>query len=64
MRKHLQNLERVCQKLQFRYGDTDELVMELKKELESLNARKSAHPAGTQPHGGHQDPAKASAQQH
>ena len=45
MRKHLQNLERVCQKLQYRYGDTDELVVQLKNELESLKATRSTQPA-------------------
>lgn len=41
MHKHLQNLQRLCQKLQFRYGDDDDLVIQLKHELESLEARKS-----------------------
>ena len=35
MHKHLQNLERLCQKLQFRYGQDDELVMQVKHEIES-----------------------------
>lgn len=47
MRKHIQNLERVCQKLQYRYGDTDELVVQFKNELESLRAARATHPAWT-----------------
>ena len=56
MRKHLQNLERFCQKLQFRYGDNDELVIELKNELESLKAKKSTYLAGALQNWGHQGP--------
>ncbi|CAM3823543.1 hypothetical protein [Polaromonas hydrogenivorans] len=41
MHKHHQNLERLCQKLQFRYGEDDGLVMQLKHELESLESRQS-----------------------
>lgn len=47
MQKHLQNLERVCQKLQFRYGDNDELVIEFKHELESLKTKKSLNRSRT-----------------
>lgn len=35
MHKHLQNLERLCQKLQCRYGPDDELVMQIKHEIDS-----------------------------
>jgi hypothetical protein len=35
MHKHLQNLERLCRKLQFRYGQDDELVIQVKHEIES-----------------------------
>ena len=35
MHKHLQNLERICRKLQFRYGQDDELVMQIKHEIDS-----------------------------
>jgi len=41
MHKHLQNLERLCQKLQFRYGQDDELVMQVKREIESNMTRYS-----------------------
>lgn len=41
MHKHLQNLERLCQKLQFRYGQDDELVMQVKHEIESNVTRYS-----------------------
>jgi hypothetical protein len=34
MKKRLQNLERLYQKMQHRYGDDDELVMQLKHEIE------------------------------
>ena len=34
MRKHIQNLERLCQKLQCRYGPDDELVMQVKHEID------------------------------
>ncbi len=56
MRKHLQNLERCCQKLQFRYGGNDELVIEFKNELESLKAGKSTYPAWANPNRDLQDP--------
>jgi hypothetical protein len=35
MPKHLQNLERIYQKLRFRYGQDDDLVMQVKHEIES-----------------------------
>ena len=41
MHKYHQNLERIFQKLQFRYGENDALVMQLKHELESLEVRQS-----------------------
>ena len=40
MSKHLQNLQRLCKKMQDRYGEDDALVMELKQELVLLEARK------------------------
>lgn len=46
MHKRLQNLERLCKKLQFRYGEDDELVVQLKHELLSLQTTKLKHPAG------------------
>jgi hypothetical protein len=41
MIKHLQNLQRLCQKMQARYGDGDDFVRELKQEITLLEARKS-----------------------
>jgi hypothetical protein len=41
MKKHIQNLQRLCQKLQARYGEDDDLVLQLKQELTSLETRKS-----------------------
>ena len=57
MCKHLQNLERFFKKLQFRYGDNDELVIALKNELESVKDRKSAHPAWAHQNRAYQEPA-------
>ena len=41
MDKHHQNLERLCKKLQSRYGEDDDLVMQFKHELESLESLES-----------------------
>ena len=59
MCKHLQNLERFFKKLQFRYGDKDELVIALKNELESVKDRKSANPAWAHQNRAYQEPAEA-----
>ena len=40
MSKHLENLERLCNKMQLRYGDTDNLVLQFKQELTSLKEKK------------------------
>ena len=49
MHKHLQNLERLCRKLQFRYGQDDELVMQVKHEIESNKTRHlSSYPRANQ----------------
>lgn len=64
MRRHLLNLERFFQKLQFRYGDSDELVMELQHELESLKARKSLDAGQATQDRGSQNPGEASAPFH
>lgn len=42
MKKHLQNLELLCNKLQYRYGNDDDLVLQLKQEIEALKAKKLA----------------------
>lgn len=41
-------MERLCKKMRFRYGDNDDLVMQLKHELAALETRKTkaATPAG------------------
>ena len=36
MTKSLQNLERLCQKMQARYGEHDTMVMQLMNELATL----------------------------
>ncbi|MEO5661234.1 MAG: hypothetical protein ABIQ90_15780 [Polaromonas sp.] len=41
MHKHHQNLDRLCQKLQFRYGSDDDLVMQLMHELGSLDSQEA-----------------------
>ena len=38
MHRHHHNLEKLYRKLQFRYGDDDDLVMQLKHEFESLDS--------------------------
>ncbi len=56
MHKHLQNLERLCQKMQFRYGVDDDLVVQLKHELRSLESRNSAdHARANQSRGRRRD---------
>ena len=40
MKKKLQNLERLCKKMQARFGEQDELVLELKQELATLQEKK------------------------
>jgi hypothetical protein len=37
--KHLQNLQRLFQKMQARYGESDELVVQLKQELTAFEAK-------------------------
>jgi hypothetical protein len=39
MSRHLDNLKRLWSKLQLRYGDDDALVLEVKREIEALEAR-------------------------
>jgi uncharacterized protein involved in exopolysaccharide biosynthesis len=39
MHKHLQNLQRLFQKMQTRYGENDELVVQLKQELTAIEAK-------------------------
>lgn len=41
MKKHIQNLQRLCQKMHIRYGEGDDLVLQLKQELTALEAKKS-----------------------
>jgi len=39
MSRHLDNLKRLWSKLQLRYGNDDALVLEVKREIEALEAR-------------------------
>ena len=39
MHKHLQNLQRLCQKMQTRYGEDDDLVIQLKQEMAAFEAK-------------------------
>lgn len=41
MRKKLQNLERLCQKMEARFGEDDELVLAFKQELLSMREKLS-----------------------
>ncbi|WP_114973612.1 hypothetical protein [Rhodoferax ferrireducens] len=41
MKKHIQNLQRLCQKMEIRYGEGDDLVLQLKQELTALETKKS-----------------------
>ena len=38
MKRHLDNMRRLYEKLQARYGDDDDLVLKLNHELKSLEA--------------------------
>lgn len=38
MKLHLQNLQRLCRKLQARYGNDDDLVKKLELEIETFQA--------------------------
>jgi hypothetical protein len=40
MSKHLDSLERLCKKMQLRYGDNDDLVLQFKQELSVLREKK------------------------
>ena len=43
MSRHLDNLKRLFQKLQVRYGADSEMVLEVKKELDSVEAIESGY---------------------
>ena len=43
MSRHLDNLKRLFQKLQLRYGADSEIVLEVKKELDSREAMESGY---------------------
>ena len=43
MSRDLNNVRRLFAKLQFRYGDDDELVMQVKKDLEAREAMAKSH---------------------
>ncbi|MDO9400498.1 MAG: hypothetical protein Q7T46_03400 [Polaromonas sp.] len=44
MSRHLDNLKRVFQKLQVRYGEDDPMVLQVKQELESRQVIESRYP--------------------
>lgn len=48
MKRHIQNLQRLGQKLQNRYGHDDELVVQLSQEIEALQTKQSALTKGWQ----------------
>ena len=43
MSRNLGNLKRLCQKLQFRYGSDDEIVLQVKQAIQSREAIESKH---------------------
>ncbi len=49
MDRHSQNLERLLQEMQSRYGVDDDLVVQLKRELKSSLAGDAKHHAGAAP---------------
>ena len=49
MSRNLDNLKRLFQKLQARYGTNDPVVLQVKQELESRQAMESPHPVGFSP---------------
>lgn len=40
MKKNLQNMERLCEKMQARFGENDDLVLQFRRELEILREKK------------------------
>lgn len=44
MSRHLWNLERLCKKLQSRFGDDDALTMQIMHEIASLQVIEAKHP--------------------
>jgi hypothetical protein len=45
MHRRLQDLQELCEKLQARHGDDDDLVLQLKQALESLAANETRNHA-------------------
>lgn len=45
MHRRLQDLQELCKQLQARYGDDDDLVLQLEQALESLAANEARHHA-------------------
>jgi len=43
MSRHLDNLRRLCKKLQLRYGEDDALVLQVKQELEARELLQTRH---------------------
>jgi hypothetical protein len=40
MKKNLQNMERLCEKMQARFGEDDDLVLQFRRELAILREKK------------------------
>ncbi len=45
MSKHLQNLERLCRKMEQRFGDGDEFVLQLRQEIAVMQKKKISEAA-------------------
>ncbi len=45
MHRRVQDLQGLCEKLKARYGDDDDLVLQLEQALESLAANEARHHA-------------------
>jgi hypothetical protein len=50
MSRHLDNMKRLCAKLQARYGAEDELVLQVKRELELLAANETDYARWSTPY--------------
>jgi hypothetical protein len=50
MSKHLGNMKRLCTKLQVRYGADDELVLQVKRELDLLASTEANHARWSTPY--------------
>lgn len=60
MHRRLQDLQELCKKLQARYGDDDDLVLQLEQALESLAANEARNHATAHHNRRQQDKAEPS----